>query len=414
MKSIIVFISSVFLVLPAFSQRLYDVEVGVKPIKRTGFYKIFLPPTITGKTKASLGDMRLLDNKGNEVPYYLYCEDIKKYEPVFEEFTIKNQTDTSLILEKKNLSPFKEFVLRVKNQDITKQFRIQGSDNLNDWKTFAREFKWNPARSQKIGDKDTVQEKVINLGKNNFKYFRITYLDSLRQNFDFVSLGSNHRSILEKAYTKIKEPLFEQYFDKEKKITTFYISFYQKHFLDRLEFEFNERNKNHKNKAKLYQVYEENGEQKEKFLNTFELKLGEDNTLTFDRLFVKKLVLRVEHNEKEPLILKDIHAYELNKYMVAYLYRNQEYQFRLGNDTVKKATYSEEELYKKEGVLSMPITELKKMKKPLKEWRKKEIQFFESISWIWGGFFILFVLLTLFLIRLIIDYRKKKDVANNT
>ncbi len=392
------------------------VEVQLKPIKRTGFYKIFLPPTITGKTKNNFDDFLLVDDKEKNVPYYLYSEDFKKEKAIFEEFEIKEKTDTSLLLEKKNTSPFKEFVMRVKKRNLTKHFRIQGSDNLKDWKTFKKEFKWNPSESTQKNDtlyiqNDTIGEHVVNIGNNNFKYFRVTYLDSLRNNFDFISLGSNNRSILETSYTEIKAPLFEQHFDKNTEVTTFMISFYQQHFLDRLDFTFTKHNLQAKNNAKLYEVYEENGKQKERLLREFVLNEDEINVLNFKRLSVKKLVLRVEHHEKEPLLLKQINAYELKKYLVTYLYRHKNYTLKFGSETLTKPVYDEASLasFKKQLITSLPEATLRDLKKPVKRWKPIKIEIFEHKAWYWSGIIFFFVLLLLFITHLFIEYHKKLE-----
>lgn len=385
----------------------YAVQIQLKPIKRTGFYKVFLPPTITGKTQNNLQDILLVDDKNNEIPYYMYFEDFKKEQAIFEEFAIKERTDTSLLLEKKHTNPFKKFVMRVKKKNLTKHFRIQGSDDLQDWKTFKKEFKWNPARASKDTSKnDTIKEHIVDIGQNNFKYFRITYLDSLRHNFDFISLGSHNKSILETSYTEIKSPLFEQHFDENTEMTTFLISFYQQHFLDRLEFSFTKHNLQAKNKAKLYQVYEENGIQKEKLLKTFILNEDQKNVLNFKRLFVKKLVLRVEHHEKEPLILKQIKAHELKKFLITYLYRYKNYVLKLGNDTLTKPVYDETN-FKKQLISTLPESTLKDIKRPVKVWKKTKIEIFEHKAWYWSGIGLFFLLLLLFFGHLVIDYRKK-------
>lgn len=386
----------------------YAVQVEVNPVERTGFYRIFLNPTVTGKTQNQLQDIRLFDEKNNEIPIHLSCEDIKKREAIFEAFDVKKQAESNLIFEKKHHNPFSKIVMRVKNRDLTKHFRIQGSNDLKSWTTFNKDFEWNPLRSAK-NHKDTIQEHIIDIGENNYKYFKIVYLDSLRQNFDFVGLGTHHKTLLETIYSPIKEPLFEQYFDEKSKQSVFMFSFYQHHFLDRLELTFNKHDIKVKNEAKLYQVYEENGQQKERLLKTFFINDKEKTVIEFEKLFVKKMILRIEHLEKEPLILKKIEGYELKKYLIAYLYRSKKYTLKLGNDILSKSLLIDKKL-EEQIVQTLPETTLKEVKKPLKTWKKKKIKALQNQTWYWIAMVLFFVLLVIFVVYLIKE--NKNELVN--
>lgn len=383
----------------------YAVQIQLKKVDRTGFYRIFLEPIITGKTKNNLQDVRLVDKKENEIPYYLYCEDLKKKEAVFESFHIKEENDSSILLENQQANSFEKLVMKVKNNKFAKRFYIQGSNDLIDWKTFKKEVHWNV---DSLKDSTEFQEHEIAVEKNNYKYFRITYLDSLRQKFDGVRFGRRNKTILETAYTEIKAPLFEQHFDENTHETVFLLSFYQYHFVNRLQFTFNKHHSKETNKAKLFQVYEENGERKERLLKEFKITDKEINVIEFDRLFTQKMILRVEHPQKEPLILKKIQAHELKKYLIAYLYRHKEYLLKLGNDTLSHSLYEDKNL-KKQNPSILPQVTLKELKAPLKKWKKRNIKVLESQYSFWIGIFLFFCLLGMFFLRLIKEQKKKRE-----
>lgn len=383
----------------------YEVEVQLKKVDRTGFYRIFLEPLITGKTKNNLQDIRLSDNKENEIPYYLYHQNLKQQKDHFESFYVKEVNDSSILLENQQANSFDKFVMKVKKNKFTKRFNIQGSNDLRDWKTFKKDVQL-PIDS--LQDSTQIQEHEIALENNNYKYFRITYLDSLRQNFDGFHFGRRKKTILETTYTEIKSPLFEQHFDENTHETVFLLSFYQHHFVDRLQFTFNKHHSKETNKAQLFQVYEENGQQKERLLKEFKITDKEINVIEFDHLFTKKMILRVEHPQKEPLILKKIEAHELKKYLIAYLYRHKEYFLKLGNDTISHSLYDDKKL-KQQNPSILSEVSLKELKTPIKKWKKRKIKVLESQYSFWIGIFLFFGLLAMFFIRLIREKQKKKE-----
>ncbi|HHG86184.1 MAG TPA: hypothetical protein ENJ82_15650, partial [Bacteroidetes bacterium] len=49
-------------------------KAALAPVHKTEYYNVFLPANVTCKLKPNYGNLRLLDENGNEVPYLFFSE----------------------------------------------------------------------------------------------------------------------------------------------------------------------------------------------------------------------------------------------------------------------------------------------------------------------------------------------------
>lgn len=151
-------------------------------VEKSGLYRIALSPELVGRSDQNLGDIRVVDVSGIEVPYIL--ERPKEGSMVEKELAF-----TMLINEKKGRHTVVELEggageiidaihLWVKNARVDKEATITGSDDQQHWYALAQD------RIQLDGgngpdDCGTVCQVTLTLPPSDYRFYRIAINDSL-------------------------------------------------------------------------------------------------------------------------------------------------------------------------------------------------------------------------------------------
>ena len=109
----------------------------IETVTESGLHKIILPAEIRSFSQEELGDFRIVDSKGIELPYYIFEENREAKNSSFSDCKILSKTvipksKTILIFENPKTS-IDEIVLSITNSDVRKSYSISGSDNQKEW-----------------------------------------------------------------------------------------------------------------------------------------------------------------------------------------------------------------------------------------------------------------------------------------
>jgi len=293
------------------------------PVEHDGYYTIVLSPEVTGRSRADLADLRLLDASGKEAAYLIEREPsmyerswMRSYKLLRNE---RVKRTTIIEMESDSTATVDELLVRVRNARVSKRARITGSDDRADWYMIQDE-----CLAVGEGDGATSVLRFVDLPLSDYRYYRIVLDDSLSAPVQVLDLGHSARSRSEGRYTPVAGISFNRTEDRSStRIALFTRSPFS---ADRLVFDIRSevpfRRAAHFSKRTSYTTRE----RKRDVVRTTEEPLG-DFTLTRTSrgrvaapgVSTDTLFITIENGNDRPLDITDIHAFQLEQRMVAKL-----------------------------------------------------------------------------------------------
>ncbi|WP_042495141.1 hypothetical protein [Algibacter lectus] len=157
----------------AFGQK-HTVEGEIKPVTEAGLHHIPVPYNFRTHATANLRDLRILDTKGNQVPYFLKSVTAFKTTQVsdFTEFAMistSQETDSSSTYIFKNPDKsIKQAVFLIANYQGSKSYKLEGSNNKTKWFGIVN----NGQLDNLSHPEDTQVYKVINFPLGGLSLFK--------------------------------------------------------------------------------------------------------------------------------------------------------------------------------------------------------------------------------------------------
>lgn len=154
-------------------------EATIPPVTAPGLYRIVLSPEFVGCSLNDLGDVRLLDSTGTEVPYILEIATRYKTRDEFHHFEISRNEAvgewTFLELKRPYAGVLVDHIsLRLRNAEVVKEVEITGSDDGRTWYVIKND---QLRLVHGIHLAHVTQE--IRLPPTDYRHYRIALNDSL-------------------------------------------------------------------------------------------------------------------------------------------------------------------------------------------------------------------------------------------
>lgn len=315
------------------AQSSFEYTSSLSEVKSGGFYKIILLPSIISKCKNEFNDIRILDNKGRQVPYVL-----KSDQPVFRQqnfielpmLSIKKEADkqTHIVFENKLQKTISELLLVIKNTDADRMVSISGSDDQKQWFVISEGISLT---SILVNDKDRFFQS-LSFPKSTYKFFEIVINGKDLLPFNIVKVGVYEGLLRNGEYVPVPDPTFVQ---KDSSNKSSYVSVYfnDKYLVNKIQLEV----QGPKFFRRRLTISEDDGNNILS-IGGYILSSGIDNGYTLN-IKTKKLLFVIENEDSPPVILKSVKAYQLNKYLLTYLEPSNEYQLQFGDSAVAAPRY---------------------------------------------------------------------------
>lgn len=164
-------------------------SANVPPVKEQGLHAIALSADLLGSTRGDLGDIRLLDSTGAEVPYVLR-ESMQASGPerfiafnLLRNAVLKHSTEVEI--ERPADEPLEELHVWIKPIDAEKRVRITGSDDRQSW------FMVKDSHVAPRGSRGDPPHQVLTLRipRSDYRYLRLTLNDSLTAPMKVLGVG---------------------------------------------------------------------------------------------------------------------------------------------------------------------------------------------------------------------------------
>ncbi len=157
-------------------------------VTQSGIHAVMLGPEWMGLSRSDLGDIRLLDSAGVEVPYLLR-EQALTHASAFEAYPLlRNEVlpkSTVIELERPKDQQIQDLEIWVRPADVYKPVRITGSDDRAHWYMVKDE----QVVAQGARGDPPHQVLSINVPRSDYRYYRITLNDSLTPPMRVLGVG---------------------------------------------------------------------------------------------------------------------------------------------------------------------------------------------------------------------------------
>lgn len=307
-------------------------------IAQEGFYRILLTPAHTSRMQAQLADARILTADATEVPYLadseaqeLHYTRYRAYE-IIEEQRIPGQHSVYIVHnpEKKAIN---NLTLIIKNAAVKKEIKLLGSEDLQEW--FA--VKEQSILASVNNPSGTSEIKLLDFPLSDYAYFKLQIQDSVSAPIQITSIGYYEHFSESGHYQEIPAVTTRQLESKAEKLSIIELSFPRQQLLDRLELEIAGPSFYHR-QARLEAEVSYANKPYFELIETFILSSATPHVLTLPALRTGRLRIIIENGDNPPLQLK-ARAWQLNRYLVAYLQQGETYTLQFGNRSLDAPAY---------------------------------------------------------------------------
>ncbi len=321
---------------------LYQAQLDT--IAADGFYRITISPQIAGYLKANLSDIRLYSKDLQEVPYLVQQEHPVQYKKLFKEYEIvskisKPKSGTTLIMRNARKSKINNIHLIIQNTNATKKAQLSGSHDANEWYSIDDGFMIYPVKNQSA----TSEIKALEFPLSEYEYYRLDIQDSLSAPINIIKAGYYDTYAENGKYTQVEGLRFIQKDSATLKQTYVYIQLNQPALIDKLKLDITAPTYYLRPvEVKVPTITKDKRKRQRTFYETVvytTLKSSADKTIFPDSFHAKEFYLLIHNEDNIPLQIADVKAYQLNRYLVAFLKKGEAYQVKVGNENLHAPQY---------------------------------------------------------------------------
>lgn len=383
----------------------------IKVVTENGLHKIIVPAEIRSFSEEDLSDFRILDTKGNEVPYFINQENNQEEPNGFSEFKVISKTaipkkKTIIIFESPKTS-LDEIAVSIANSDVTKSFSISGSKDQKEW--------FGLINNSQLYDLENSQGtsifKTITLPLSSYRYLKIDFDDRKTLPINVLKIG---------VFTsKIKTNEVQEIFPKSSQIgqipsqkkTQIRVAFDNLQIINQIHFSVSNPSL-YKREARIYLIktrqVKHKTENYQETLFHFELNSDTKNTFTIPQLFEKEFYIEIENQDNQPLSFSKVSFFQNQVSVIADLKTTENYTLKTGNSKGMAPNYDLEN-FKNKISNNLPIAAIYGITHPiLNKTKASEKSIWQQPWFMWmcislGGIVLLFFTSSLI-----------KDMKNNS
>lgn len=375
----------------------------IHPVEKSGYYNIELSQQTIGLSKNNeLTDIRILDSKKKEVPYFLRSANPIQEISSFEDYVLKqNITRDSLnivIIDNDKTEDINRFYIVVQKADVYKEASVRGSNDLKKWYIVKQKTNISNHGYREEGNKEIL---ILDIPQGNYRYYEITLSNNQNSPLEILKVGKIKNSSIYGKFSKINIGKFIQKDSADHKTYIHFPELSDKYKINKFEFV-----TSHKadffRQASISNTYGD--------IVTFHLSSKNENSFfTNNFILNSKAAIIIENNSNPPLTINAIYAYGLNRYLCAYLEEGQKYSLQIDEKNSTPAKYdiihfqndipSDLPIITSNDMVCIVCPESTPVREPL---------FIEKPIFLWGVIIIIGLFLTLICIKAIRDLKNKK------
>lgn len=341
MRKLVLLLAVGFLSLPLRAQE-FSAKGKLETVGADGFYKVFLSPTEASYLNEALTNARILDSKNTEVPY-LFIEESPVYlQQLFKEYEIQSKKitpggSTTIRLHNPDQTPINNISLVLKNAEAQKNANLTGSDDGKQWFVVREYFTFYP-----VNNTNSVAEvRAIEFPLTNYKYYQLEISDSTSAPLNILKAGYYDKSVTLGLFTAISDSVSISTRNQEKR-TYITLKFKEGQVIDKLELSmkgttfFQRAGFVTMERVRKIKKHEERYTER---IENFMVRSGQTTLITFTGLKTNNLTLCIENGDNPALSINEVKASQLNRYLIAWLTKDQSYTIGFKGKDVNPPSY---------------------------------------------------------------------------
>ena len=383
----------------------YQWQSEVAKIDSANFYKIDLKPTIVAKLNAQFSDIRIKDDHGKDVPYFIEKEPFSVTKRVFKEYKIIEKLRwrngaTVLVVENKEKDTINNIQLQIKNFDVRKHLEVAASDDYHNWYTIKENYVFHSAD----GRKTTSEVKSLNFPYTDYKYYRIIIYDWYSLPINVMKIGYFDTYQEQGKFKQLEAPILTRFDSAETKQTYIRVNFKEAPYFDKLTSKV-DKPAYYYRKAKIcFKRTDKKGRVYYDVKDYITLNSNSDWTNYFSDFPDKEFYLVIENEDNPPLENVRLEAYQLNRYLIAHLESEKNYKLVFKNKDIHYRPNYDIEHFKYKIADDIQLLNTGKVTTIQQEVKKKVIT---STLWMWGAIGVVALLLGYMSYKMIAEMEKK-------
>lgn len=351
-------VAGIFLLPFASAAQSFHWESPIDPVPADGYYRLLLNPEVTSHLTGNFSDVRIYDKDSIETPYLIYKDDARQGVDRFVTYQIVEKHLVrgccSHITVRNSLgNPIDHIVLEVNNADASRQMTLSGSYDGQSWFAVRDQFTVASFNTWEKGARKTTSLIRFDFPLTDYKIYRFNFDDwywwwhddDYHYPIFVVRAGYTEPTFIPEECLDIPRPQITQSDSVKRKQSFINITFADSQYVDHLRFNIStkKKGKDYYRAAQLYEIVErmENGKKvtREIPISTTILGSVNANEINLGMLRVKRLQLRIENGDDQPLIIDSVQAFQVKHYLVAELEKSNSYVLRFGNDSIFSPVY---------------------------------------------------------------------------
>jgi len=320
------------LILSASAQQNFKYQASLPKVDSTGFYRISLQPALVAKAKTDLADIRIIDTKGNFVPYITAGSLPQKDQKSFVVFTLVDtrlttDTGTTFTVENKTGLALDRLWIRLQNTAVQRKVNLAGSDDLKQWFAIQEDIPLQEA----VQNSEGTYLQSLSFPASNYRYLKLLVNDKNKTPIKFLQAGIYTEYAATLSYVPVSPVELSR--TDSNKTTYITLKLNDNYQVNKLHINITAP-KYFKREVSVYQII---GKEKQ-LLADAEL----NSAKTTDLLVAAKasqLLLLINNGDNLPLNIKSIEAYQSDESLISYLDGKQSYRLLVGDEAVQAPEY---------------------------------------------------------------------------
>lgn len=320
----------------------------VDAVPDTGYHAIVLSPEVVGRSAPDLRDLRLVDERGAEVPYVLEVEPRLRESVRLVPFSlVRNEVvpgkNTIVEIDAGSGALVDELRLSIRNAQVTKPMRVTGSDDRENW------YMLRDLRLDLNGDRTrtTSELRIVDLPLSRYRYYRIVLNDSLSAPVQVLDIGHQGRVRSEGRYIRVPEAQWAQRNEKDRSVI--HVSAPYGMVIERLTYEVDRQGPYQRSGHIQVQrvVQDRQGRRRRKVRERMETETLDHIVLSsHDGGMVDGLQLRedsfdllIDNASDAPLVFRDLAGWQRERRILADLRPGRSYWLTTGDENMSPPRY---------------------------------------------------------------------------
>lgn len=309
----------------------------IEAVTERAFYQIHLPNALRKFAQPNLSDLRILDKDNKQVPYkeniYNFQQEIKG----FTELRFTTDNSSEYIIEKADSNLWSSFILKVKNNALTKQYTLSGSNDNENW--FAITDTNSFTLLNNISSSETYQ--LIEFPSVDYQFIKLTIDNRETAPINILSIGKVTTTFLDNYYDEIKPNKIELVNDSINKTTVIQVQFDELQQIDKFRF-YISNPKYYLREANLHKkvsrMYKNKMTQYRETISLFEV--NSKGNLTYEvNTFEKDFYIEISNFDNQPLQIDSIVFLQTPYFLVTELAPNNTYHIACGDKQLSFPNY---------------------------------------------------------------------------